>query len=173
MQRRSFLKVVLAGALLVAAGIRSRFVAASKRSVFLHGIASGDPTADSVILWTRVSVDSSRDVEVNWRIAEDREMTRIVASGRTRTDTSKDFTVKIDADGLPAGSALFYQFAVAAERSAVGRTRTLPVGPVDIVKLAVVSCANHPAGFFNVYREIAGRSVLDAGVHLGDYIYEY
>jgi len=172
-QRRRFLKAVLAGVLLVAAGIRSRFVVASQRSVFLHGIASGDPTADSVILWTRVSVDSSRTVEVNWRIAEDREMTRIVASGRTRTDASKDFTVKVDADGLPAGSTLFYRFAVAAERSVVGRTRTLPTGPVDIAKLAVVSCANHPAGFFNVYREIAGRSDLDAVVHLGDYIYEY
>jgi alkaline phosphatase D len=172
-QRRRFLKAVLAGVLLVAAGIRSRFVAASQRSVFLHGVASGDPTADSIILWTRVSVDSPRAVEVNWCMAEDREMTRIVASGRTRTDASKDFTVKVDADGLPAGTTLFYQFAVAAERSAVGRTRTLPTGPVDIAKLAVVSCANHPAGFFNVYREIAGRPDLDAVVHLGDYIYEY
>jgi len=159
--------------LLVAAGIRGRFVAASQRSVFLHGIASGDPTADSVILWTRVSVDSSRAVDVNWRIAEDREMTQIVASGRTRTDASKDFTVKVDADGLSAGSTLFYRFTVANERSAVGRTRTLPTGPVDTAKLAVVSCANHPAGFFNVYREIAGQSDLDAVVHLGDYIYEY
>jgi len=172
-QRRRFLKAVLAGVLLVAAGIRGRFVAASQRSVFLHGIASGDPTADSVILWTRVSVDSSRAVDVNWRIAEDREMTQIVASGRTRTDASKDFTVKVDADGLSAGSTLFYRFTVANERSAVGRTRTLPTGPVDTAKLAVVSCANHPAGFFNVYREIAGQSDLDAVVHLGDYIYEY
>lgn len=173
MQRRRFLKAVLAGVLLVAAGIRSHFVAASQRSVFLHGIASGDPTADSVILWTRVSVATLRAVDVNWRIAEDREMTRIVASGRTRTDVSKDFTVKVDAHGLPAGSTLFYRFTVANERSAVGRTRTLPTGPVDTAKLAVVSCANHPAGFFNVYREIAGRSDLDAVVHLGDYIYEY
>ena len=173
MRRRKFLKAVLAAVLLVAAGIRSRLVAASQRSVFLHGIASGDPTADSVILWTRVSVDSSQAVVVNWRIAEDREMARIVASGRTRTDASRDFTVKVDADGLPAGSTLFYRFTVANERSEVGRTRTLPTGPVDVAKLAVVSCANHPAGFFNVYREIAGRSDLDAVVHLGDYIYEY
>ena len=173
MRRRKFLKAVLAAVLLIAAGIRSRLVAASQRSVFLHGIASGDPTADSVILWTRVSGDSSQAVVVNWRIAEDREMTRIVANGRTRTDASRDFTVKVDADGLPAGSTLFYRFTVANERSEVGRTRTLPTGPVDVAKLAVVSCANHPAGFFNVYREIAGRSDLDAVVHLGDYIYEY
>ena len=173
MQRRRFLKAVLAGVLLVAAGIRSRFVAASAKSLFLHGIASGDPTADSVILWTRVSVASSQAVDVNWRIAEDRQMTRIVASGDTRADAAKDFTVKVDAGGLPAGSTLFYQFTAADQRSAVGRTRTLPTGAVDIAKLAVVSCANHPAGFFNVYREIAGRSDLDAVVHLGDYIYEY
>ena len=173
MRRRRFLKAVLAGVLLVAAGIRSRFVAASAKSLFLHGIASGDPTADSVILWTRVSVASSQAVDVNWRIAEDRQMTRIVASGDTRADAAKDFTVKVDAGGLPAGSTLFYQFTAADQRSAVGRTRTLPTGAVDIAKLAVVSCANHPAGFFNVYREIAGRSDLDAVVHLGDYIYEY
>lgn len=173
MQRRRFLKAVLAGVLLVAAGIRGRFAAASVQSVFLHGIASGDPRADSVILWTRVSVDSSRAVKVHWHIAEDRGMTRIVASGRIRTDASKDFSVKVDADGLPAGSTLFYQFMAADQRSAVGRTRTLPSGSVDIAKLAVVSCANHPAGFFNVYREIAGRPDLDAVVHLGDYIYEY
>ncbi len=158
---------------MVAAGIRSRFAAASQRSVFLHGIASGDPKDDSVILWTRVSVDSSRSVNVHWQVAEDRKLTRIVASGQTRTDASKDFTVKVDADRLPAGSTLFYQFTAADEKSPVGRTRTLPTGHPDMVRLAVVSCANHPAGFFNVYRDIAGRFDLDAVVHLGDYIYEY
>lgn len=173
MQRRKFLKAVVAGVLLVTAGIRSRFAAASRPAVFLHGVASGDPSQDGIILWTRVSVDSSQPIKVGWRIAEDRDMTRIVANGRIRTDEKRDFTVKVDAGGLPSGRTLYYQFTAAGEESTVGRTWTLPDGRIDTVKLAVVSCSNYPAGFFNVYREIAGRSDLHAVLHLGDYIYEY
>ncbi len=160
---------------MVAAGIRGRLAGAGPHEspVFNHGIASGDPTDDSIILWTRVSVVASRTVKVHWQLAEDPEMTQIVASGHTATDSSKDYTVKVDAAGVPAGTTLFYQFRALGMLSAVGRTRTLPIGQVDIAKFAVVSCSNHPNGFFNVYREIAERSDLDAVVHLGDYIYEY
>lgn len=173
MQRRKFLKIFMAGVMVIAAGIRSRFLSASVPRVFLHGVASGDPSHDRVILWTRLSTTSSGSINVAWQVAEDSEMTRIRASGRTRTSASRDFTVKVDAGGLPSGRTLFYQFSAADERSPVGSTRTLPDGRPDSVKLAVVSCSNHPAGFFNVYREIAGRSDLDAILHLGDYIYEY
>jgi alkaline phosphatase D len=141
--------------------------------VFLHGVASGDPTDHGVILWTRISVSTSQAVTVRWRIAEDRQMTRLVANGRTRTDASDDFTVKVDAGGLPSGRTLYYQFSAADEDSGIGQTRTLPTDCPDMVKLAVVSCSNYPAGFFNVYRDIARRTDLDAVVHLGDYIYEY
>lgn len=160
---------------MLAAGIRGRLAGAGphESSVFRHGIASGDPTNDSIILWTRVSVDAPRTVEVRWQLAEDPEMTQIVSSGHTATDASKDYTVKVDATGAPAGKTLFYQFQALGTLSAVGRTRTLPIGRVEIAKFAVVSCSNHPNGFFNVYREIAARSDLDAVLHLGDYIYEY
>jgi alkaline phosphatase D len=110
---------------------------------------------------------------VHWQVASDPEMQQVLASGSTQTDASNDFTVKIDATGLPAGSALFYQFRALGSLSAVGRTRTLPSGRVDSAKFAVVSCSNYPNGFFNVYREIAERGDLDAVLHLGDYIYEY
>jgi alkaline phosphatase D len=116
---------------------------------------------------------ASRSVEGLWQVAKDREMTQLVASGNTRTDASKGFTIKVDAAGLPAGTSLYYQFQALGSRSPVGRTRTLPSGQVDIAKFAVVSCSNYPNGFFNVYREIARRSDLDAVLHLGDYIYEY
>ncbi len=160
---------------LLATAIRGRPVVAHPHEarVFRHGIASGDPTDQSVILWTRVSVVASRSVKVHWQLAEDEEMTRIIASGQSGTDASKDFTVKVDADELPAGSTLFYQFRALGSLSPVGRTRTLPSGRVELAKFAVVSCSNHPNGFFNVYREIAARSDLDAVLHLGDYIYEY
>ena len=173
MQRRKFLKAILAGVLLIASGLRSRLGLAEVQPVFRHGIASGDPTDHSVILWTRVSVADAKSVSVRWQLAEDPQMAQIIASGQTTTDSAKDFTVKVDADGLPAGSTLFYQFRANNSLSPVGRTQTLPSGRVENAKFAVVSCSNYPNGFFNVYREIAGRSDLDAVLHLGDYIYEY
>lgn len=172
MRRRTFLQALVAGILLMATGIRQRFAGAASPQVFRHGIASGDPNDTSVILWTRISTDAADKVDVAWQVAEDRGMTRVLASGRVRTDASKDFTVKVDAKNLPSGRWLFYRFRALGAQSLVGRTRTLPVGQTDLVKLAVVSCSNYPAGFFNVYREIAARSDLDAVLHLGDYIYE-
>ncbi len=173
MQRRRFLRAILAGVCLLASGLRSRLGIAQGQRVFRHGVASGDPTDHSIILWTRASVADLRSVRVHWQLAEDPEMTRIVASGHMTTDATKDFTAKVDADGLPAGKTLFYQFRASGTLSALGRTQTLPIGQVDIAKFAVVSCSNHPNGFFNVYREIAARSDLNAILHLGDYIYEY
>ena len=110
MQRRRFLRAILAGVFLLASGLRSRLGIALGQRVFGHGVASGDPTDHSVILWTRASVADSRSVRVHWQLGEDLEMTQIVASGHTTTDATKDFTVKVDADGLPAGKTLFYQF---------------------------------------------------------------
>ena len=141
--------------------------------MFRHGVASGDPTKRGIILWTRVSDVTSHSVKVQWQLAEDPEMTRIVASGHAATDASKDFTVKIDVGGLSAGATLYYQFRAMGSLSRIGRTRTLPSGQVESAKFGVVSCANYPNGFFHVYREIAERSDLDAVLHLGDYIYEY
>jgi alkaline phosphatase D len=171
--RRTLLKALLTGLLVVATGIRSRLGSAKPRVVFRHGIASGDPTHDSVILWTRISSHGDGVIEVSWQVAEDRGMSRVLASGRLRTDASSDHTVKVEAKNLPPGRQLFYRFEALGSRSATGRTKTLAAGGTDLVKLAVVSCSNFPTGFFNVYREIARRPDIDAVVHLGDYIYEY
>ena len=83
------------------------------------------------------------------------------------------YVIKVDATGLRAGTRYWYRFSVGDRRSAVGRTRTLPTGTVSQVRLAVFSCANYPAGLFNVYAEAALRDDLDACLHLGDYLYEY
>lgn len=108
-----------------------------------------------------------------WVMATDAELTNVVAKGTVYTDASRDFTVKVDVDGLQADTTYYYQFAGKDNAlSPVGETRTLPVGSVDSVKMAVCSCANYPAGMFNVYREMAG-SDAQVVVHLGDYIYEY
>ncbi|MEL4277229.1 alkaline phosphatase D family protein [Shewanella xiamenensis] len=140
---------------------------------FLHGVASGDPAQDAVILWTRVTPDSAGDVKVSWQVASDAAFSQLVTTGEMVTNANRDYTVKVDARGLRAGQTYFYRFMTADKTSVVGKTRTLPEGEVSSVKLAVMSCANFPAGYFNVYELAAAQDDLDAVVHLGDYIYEY
>jgi alkaline phosphatase D len=144
------------------------------RKVFLHGVASGDPLADRVVLWTRLSGASpGATVEVRWEMATDPAFKQRAAGGRARTGAARDFTVKIDARGLRPARTDYYRFTAGGEQSAVGRTRTLADASTARLRLAFASCANLPAGFFNAYRGIASRSDLDAVVHLGDYYYEY
>jgi len=140
---------------------------------YAHGVASGDPLADRVMLWTRLTTPATAAVAVRWEVARDAGFATVVASGSTATDASRDWTVKVDATGLAAGTRYWYRFSVGEQRSPVGRTRTLPGGSVAQVKLAVFSCSNYPAGYFHPYAEAARRDDLDATVHLGDYIYEY
>ncbi|MFZ5519791.1 MAG: alkaline phosphatase D family protein [Pseudomonadota bacterium] len=140
---------------------------------FTHGVASGDPLADRVILWTRVSPMLGAAVTVLWDVALDAGFTRMVRRGRALALAASDHTVKVDVLGLPADTPLYYRFRTGDSYSPTGRTRTLPVGDVGQVKLAVFSCSNYPAGYFNVYAEAALREDLHAAVHLGDYIYEY
>jgi alkaline phosphatase D len=144
-------------------------------SPFLHGVASGDPLAGAVILWTRVSGDASapESFSVRWIVSRDPGLSEVVAHGTAGTDASADFTVKVDVSGLRPGRTYYYCFEALGHRSPIGRTRTLPVGGVARLRLAVASCSNHPYGYFNAYRAIAERADLDAVIHLGDYIYEY
>jgi alkaline phosphatase D len=148
---------------------------AAGRRLFRHGIASGDPLTDRVILWTRVSpaAPSSTAVQVRWRVAADERLTRVVARGTAVARPEADFTVKVDAAGLRPGATYYFAFDAEGEESPVGRTRTLPARGASRLRLAVVSCADFEKGYFNVYRNIAARQELDAVLFLGDYIYEY
>lgn len=141
---------------------------------FTHGIASGDPLQERVMLWTRV-VPASRQasVKVMWRIATDANMTTIVNQGEVTTSAANDHTLKVDVDKLSPNTVYYYQFESAGVKSRIGRTKTLPTGDVSKVKLAVFSCANYPAGYFHAYADAAKRQDIDVCVHLGDYIYEY
>ncbi len=125
------------------------------------------------MLWTRVTTASLGIISVEWQVAADPAMRNVIRAGTTETGSTRDYTVKVDATGLAAGSQYYYRFSCDGQDSAVGRTRTLPRGAIEQAKLGVVSCSNYPAGFFNVYREVAMRNDLDAVLHLGDYIYEY
>ena len=140
---------------------------------FLHGVASGDPLVDRVILWTRVLPGDDRDAPlVAWEVARDTEFKRNVARGELQTGAARDFTVKVDVTGLQPGTTYYYRFVVNDSPSPIGRTRTLPAPGVSRVRLGVASCANYPYGYFNAYACLARRADLDAIVHLGDYIYE-
>jgi alkaline phosphatase D len=140
---------------------------------FLHGVASGDPLSDRVMLWTRVSVAAPGALTVTWEVASDANFGLIVARGSASTGPQQDYTVKVDAAGLQPASVYYYRFYKGTEPSPTGRTKTLPVGNVSQVKFAVVSCANFPAGYFNVYADVAKRTDVDVVLHLGDFIYEY
>lgn len=140
---------------------------------FDHGVASGDPGIDRVVIWTRVTPAQTGPVPVRWVVARDRGLTNVVQTGVIETSELRDYTVKADVTGLRAGAPYFYGFLAGEERSPVGKTRTLPQGRLDTLKLAVAACASHPHGFFNAYEAIARRDDVDLVVHLGDYIYEY
>ena len=141
--------------------------------LFRHGVASGDPLADRVILWTRVTPDVAGPVDVDCVVATDTALAQVVARFTLSTDATRDYTVKSDVLGLQPNTTYYYRFSVGGVGSPVGRTRTLPVGATTRLRMAVVSCSNLAQGFFNAYRRVAERADLDLVVHLGDYLYEY
>jgi alkaline phosphatase D len=170
--RRSVLAGI--GATFGAIALRGHEIMADAAAHFTHGVASGDPLSDRVILWTRVIPGSGENTPVSgiWEIASDKSFKKIITRGDFNTNADRDYTVKVDAKGLSANSRYYYRFIVDNVKSPVGRTKTLPVGSTSNVNFAVVSCSNYPQGYFNVYGEIAKRD-FDAVLHLGDYIYEY
>ena len=138
-----------------------------------YGVASGDPLSDRVILWTHAKYQNKADsVPLTWQVATEIEFTNIVASGVAQSSAETAYTCKVDATGLSANQSYFYRFVSDRHVSPIGRTKTLPIGSVAQVKLAVLSCSNYPTGYFNVYSEVA-KSDVDVAIHLGDYIYEY
>ena len=145
---------------------------AEAQADFLHGVASGDPLQDKVILWTRLTpVDLSARLKVTWEIATDNQFKQNLKTGMVETTKTDDFTVKVDATGLQANTIYYYRFRFGNKISSVGQTKTLPIS-TNKVSFAVCSCSNYPAGYFYVYREMAKQNV-DVIIHLGDYIYEY
>ncbi len=140
---------------------------------FYHGVASGDPLSERVIIWTRVTPETEGEVVVNWQVAVDSTMSQVVQSGTFTTGPARDYTVKVDVAGLEPSRHYYYRFEALGSNSVVGRTKTAPSGGAGQVKFAVVSCSNFEAGYFNAFNRIANRDAIDAVLHLGDYIYEY
>lgn len=176
-------RLLQAGSAVAAAGMLPAPVAHASAPVFGHGIASGDPLPDGVVLWTRVTVSPKavpgsgigEPAEVRWEVAGDERFTEILATGSLTATARDDHTVKVDVRGLAPAREYYYRFTALGEVSAVGRTRTAP-GPhttPSALRFGVVSCANWENGYFAAYRHLADRDDLDAVLHLGDYLYEY
>lgn len=141
-------------------------------SGFTHSVASGEPHATQVLLWTRYVADTETALE--WQVSENIDFTSTVSAGHVNASPSRDFCAKTIADGLTPDRWYYFRFtAPDGTVSPVGRTRTLPQGPTQKFRMAVFSCANFGFGYFNAYAHAAEANDVDLAVHLGDYIYEY
>jgi alkaline phosphatase D len=189
MDRRTFLRsaAVTAGAVAALRAPWSReLVAAASQPLpppFAHGVASGDPLPDGIILWTRVTPTADAQpgsgrgpaVDVDWVVATDPALRDVVRRGTVRTDSGRDHTVKLDVRGLRPATRYFYAFSLGTERSIVGAAVTAPAAGMATrgLRFALASCSNFEGGHFAAYRGIAERTDLDFVLHVGDYIYEY
>lgn len=183
--RRKLLKYSAygAGSLVVSTGIiacgdNDNNVSQAVPMSFTHGVASGDPQDDRVILWVRAVPDDQNanpDLLVTYEVATDVAFTQLSNSGESTVNADTDFILKVDAQNLQPETTYYYRFTSNGNTSVIGKTKTLPLPTANItqVKFAVFSCANYPIGYFNAYNEAAKMMDIDAVVHLGDYIYEY
>ncbi|CAA0079018.1 Alkaline phosphatase D [Halioglobus japonicus] len=143
---------------------------------FAHGVASGDPLSDRVIIWTRITEEdiSSSAVSVQWRVATDPGMANVIAQGMQDAVSEHDWTIKVDVVGLSPATTYYYQFsALGGLTSIVGRTRTAPDRDVSAVRIAVVSCSSFWSSYWSGYGHIADRNDIDLVAHCGDYIYDF
>lgn len=190
--RRSLLKGAALG---IAAATGSRVfdreaaAAPSHDGIFGYGVASGDPTADAVVIWTRATPPPTRREEapatpgsglglplrVRWEVARDPDFRRLVDRGVVLTSASADHTVKVDVQGLVPYTRYYYRFRARGETSPVGRTQTAPDERhrLHALRFGLVSCSSYTSGYFGAYRSLAFRDDLDFVLHVGDYIYEY
>ncbi len=139
---------------------------------FYHGVASGDPTQESVIIWTKATPDYHKGVNVVWAVSDKPDMSNTLYDGQVMTDSISNYTVKVDVTDMDANKTYYYQFSQGGVKSPIGRTKTLPSSAVDQIKIAAISCSNYEWGYFNAYEHLADED-LDVVLHLGDYIYEY
>jgi alkaline phosphatase D len=163
-------RALLAATATLAAAPRPAWAQNLSRGMFTHGVASGDPLPDGVIIWTRFIGPGGR---IGWEVSEDESFAQVAQRGETSASPVNDFCVKIDVRGLAPGRRYFYRFLSANDPSPTGRTRTAPAQGGDSLSIALFSCSNYGFGYFHAYGHAAMRDDIDLAVHTGDYIYEY
>jgi alkaline phosphatase D len=182
MSRRDLLAAGGVGAFALASGslFSGRAIALPRGAYpFVAGVASGEPAANSVVLWTRIALDAlgrtpvKGKVPVSWELAEDEGITRIVARGVETAIAKEGHSVHVEVPNLKAGHEYHYRFYANGEASAVGRTRTAPKRgkSPNSLRFCLASCSNYEAGYFTAYKRIADDDPWFV-VHVGDYIYE-
>lgn len=165
---------ILSAVLLLFPCIASPGQESSPDSTFRYGVASGDPLPDRVLLWTYFTPDREAEYHVKWEVSTDSLFAQQVIRGDvTVQPREQGGRILVDAAGLQPATTYYYRFRWQDKTSRVGRTRTAPGDEATQLRLAVVSCQNYEAGFYNAYAHLARRSDIDAVLHLGDYIYEF
>ncbi|MEL6925514.1 MAG: alkaline phosphatase D family protein, partial [Bacteroidota bacterium] len=140
---------------------------------FYHGVASGDPLQDRVIIWTKVTTDLP-EVTVRWKMSTSINLDNPVAFGEVKANADNQYIVKLDVTDLQPNTTYYYNFETMGKSSLIGRTKTAPwADAADQLRFALLSCSNYDQGYFNVYDRVADRADLDAVLFVGDYIYEY
>lgn len=168
LDRRSLLKAGLLGSGMLAVPLS----ASQPGRGFTHGVASGEPGPDRVLLWTRFQAD--QDTPLEFEVSDSVDFTRKIAGGSIAARAESDWCCKTFAEGLEPAQSYYFRFiAPDGSISDIGRTRTLPEGPADRFRMAVFSCANIGFGWFNAYAHAAADGNFDCVLHLGDYFYEY
>lgn len=181
--RRFLLQRALYAAALIAASRGTARAAAAP--VFLNdpfqlGVASGDPTADGFIIWSRLAPDPfdpealpPEGIEVGWEVAADSSMKKVVAQGRQMARPHMGHSIHVDVQGLEPARPYFYRFHCGSAVSRVGQAQTLPTprAPWPQVRFAFASCSHLEQGYFSAYRDMAAQNPAFM-IHLGDYIYE-
>jgi alkaline phosphatase D len=173
MKRRQAIKITSVGAIGLSASISS---SCSKNTYsFNHGVASGDPLEDRVILWTRVTPQQAGPVEVILEVSENKNFSKVAYSKKLNTSSLSDYTIKYDflaKQYCNSDNGFFYRFRAGNSVSETGRSKTFSKN-IRSAKIAIFSCSNFPAGYFNAYQAAAEKNGLDLWLHLGDYLYEY
>lgn len=179
LSRREWLAGAIAAPALL--GIGARTDAAPAENPFTLGVASGDPVADGVVLWTRLAPRPLQgdggmppdDVPLRWEVAEDARFARLARSGKARAEARWGHSVHVEVTGLAPGRRYFYRFIAGGIASPVGRTRTAPApgSAVERLRICYGSCQKYEAGHYAAWRH-AVEDDPDLILFLGDYIYE-
>ena len=144
------------------------FARAAEGYPFTLGVASGEPTHDGVVLWTRLAptplaLDGlggmSKPVSVTWDVATDDTMRNVVRTGLVEADRRFAHSVHVEVGGLEPGRPYWYRFTALGQQSPIGRTKTAPAPSAEPerMRLAFASCANWEMGYFSAYRHMAER----------------
>src|SRR4051794_12962194 len=178
LRRREFLAGGAAAGLAVALPINYAALARASRlpmakgGKFLHGVASGAPSTNGGVFWTRVS-EITKSAKVTLEVATDKHFRHLVDEQKVKADSKADFTVHAQVKGLDPATQYFYRFDTGDKSSKVGSFRTLP--PKDSktpIRIGYLSCQAYEAGYYNAQAGLAKEKDLDLILFLGDYIYE-